>query len=83
MLGIADDIFIVGYDSSGADHDRMPCRVLQICRKKNPERNEDKFQFWCTSVPFLGEIISRQGVRIDLRKLKALTDMPILKIKKE
>ena len=35
------------------------------------------------SVPFFGEIISRCGVKPDLQKLKALTEMPPLKIKKE
>ena len=39
--------------------------------------------FKIASVPFFSKIISRQGVRPDLTKLKALTDMPPLKSKKE
>ena len=34
VLGIADDILIVGYDHSGEDHDWTLCRVLQIIEMK-------------------------------------------------
>ena len=37
--------------------------------------NKDKCHFRCTSVPFLGKFILRQGMRHDLRKLEALTNM--------
>ena len=33
VFGIEDNILVVGYDSNGADHDRMLCKELQICRK--------------------------------------------------
>ena len=45
--------------------------------------NKDKCLFRCTLVPLFDEIISRQDMRLYLRKLKALTDMPPLKSKKE
>ena len=57
--------------------------VSQICRKENLKLNKDKCHFRCTSVPFFGENISRQGMIPDLRKLKALRDMPPLKSRKE
>ena len=27
------DVFVIGYDSDGINHDRTLCRKLQICRK--------------------------------------------------
>ena len=33
MFGIVDDILSVCYDSSGAEHDIMLYKVIQICRK--------------------------------------------------
>ena len=35
------------------------------------------------SIPFLGEVVSREGVQPDPQKIKALTDMPAPKNKKE
>ena len=83
MFGIADEILVMKYDSSCRDHDNTLQRVLQKCRKENLKLNKDKCPVWFTSVPFFGEIISRQGMRPDMRKLKALTDLPPPKSKKE
>ena len=65
LLGIADDILVVGYDN-------ILHRVLLICRK-NLKSNKDKGHFRHTSVSFFGKNISRQSVSPDLRNLKALT----------
>ena len=62
VLGIADDILIVGYDDGGADHDRNVCRVLQICRNENLKLNKDKSYFRCTSLPFFGKNTFQIGV---------------------
>ena len=35
------------------------------------------------SIPFFGEVISREGVQPDPQKIKALMDMPVPKNKKE
>ena len=48
----------------------------------NLKLNKDKCHFRCTSVPFIGEVISRPGVQPDPQKLKVFTDMPPLKMKK-
>ena len=80
---MADCILIVGYKSSGEGHDRMLCRVLQPQRKENSKMNKDKCHFRCTSVSFYGEIVSRQGIKLDPKKLKVLTDMPPPRSKKE
>ena len=83
MFGIADATLFAGYANDGRDHDNTLQGVLQICRKDNLKLNKDKWHFWWTVATYCGEIISWQGVRPDLTKLKALTDMPPLKSKKE
>ena len=74
MTGIADDILIVGYDSNGADHDITLQGTTNI-RKEGLKLNIGKCYFRCTTGPFFGEIISWQGMRSGLRKLRALTSM--------
>ena len=61
----------------------MLWQVLQICRHLSLKLNKDKCHFWCTSAPFFGEVISRCGVHPHPWKLKALTDMPPPKTKRE
>ena len=42
ILGIADDILVVGYDSDCKDHNDALQKVLQICRQVNLKLNKDK-----------------------------------------
>ena len=65
VFGIAGDILVVGYNSDDEDHNEMLWQVLQMCRHMNLKLNKDKCHFKCTSVPFLGEVISRYGVQPD------------------
>ena len=65
VFGIADDILVVGYEDDGRDHHKTVQKVLQRCREVNLKLNKDKCYFRCTSVPFLGEVISRNGVQPD------------------
>ena len=50
-------------------------------QKGKSRTNKDKCHFRCTSVPFFGEVISRNGVKPDPQNLKALTEMPPPKTK--
>ena len=56
IIGMTEDIFVVGYDRYGKNHDTLQ-RVLQVCRQMNLKINKDKCHFRCTQVPFFGEII--------------------------
>ena len=76
VFGIADDIFIIGYDEDGADHDVAVHKVLQWCEEVNLKHNKEKCHFRCMSIPFFGEVISRKGVQPDPYKVKALMDIP-------
>ena len=83
VFGIMDDILVIGYNESGADHDVAVHKVLQQCKEVNLKLNKEKCQFRCTSILFFGEVISREGVQPDPQKIKALTDMPAPSNKKE
>ena len=82
VFGIADDILVAEYDVDGKDHDDTLQRVLQMCRQVNLKLNKDKFYFRCTSVPFGGEVISRNYIKPEPEKLNALSEMSPPKTKK-
>ena len=73
---IVDDILIASFDEGGRDHHVTLEKVLRICRKAYLKVNKDKCLCRCTSIPFLSEISSWQGVSLYLWKVKALMDMP-------
>ena len=65
VFGIADDILVIGYDKDGTDHDKAVYKVLRQCQDVNLKLNKDKCHFRCMSIPFLGEVVSREGVQLD------------------
>ena len=83
IFGIADDILVIGYDEDGKDHDEAVYNVLRQCKEVNLKLNKDKCHFRCRSTPFFGEVVSREGIQPDRQKIKALTDMPVPKNKRE
>ena len=52
VLGIVDDILVIGYDKNGADHDTAVHKVLQRCKEVNLKLNKEKCHCRCT-YPFL------------------------------
>ena len=56
---------------------------LKWCQDVNLKLNKEKCHFRCMSIPFFGQIISRQGIQPDPQKVKALMEMPAPKNKKE
>ena len=83
VFGIADDILVAGYSTDGKDHDDRVQRVLQRCREVNLKLNKEKCHVRCTSLPFFGEVISRNGVQPDPHKVSTLVEMPPPNNKKE
>ena len=83
VFGIADDILVIGYDINGADHDEAVYKVLKQCQDINLKPNKENFHFRCTSIPFFGEVVSRQGIQPDPQKVRAQTEMPAPQNKKE
>ena len=79
VFGIAHDILVMGYDKDGTDHDKALDKVLKWCQDVNLKLNKEKCHFRCTSIPFFGEVVSRQGIQPDPQKVRALTEMPVQK----
>ena len=67
-FGITDDTLVIGNDKNGADHDAAIHKVLRYCKEVNLKLNKDKCHFRCMSIPFFGEVISRDGVQPDPQK---------------
>ncbi|KAL1447311.1 hypothetical protein WDU94_000006 [Cyamophila willieti] len=76
-----DDIIIAGKDE--ADHDRLLLEVFERARKYNVKFNEEKFQYRKSSVKFLGQIISKEGVRVDEDQVASISKMERPRNKKE
>ena len=71
VCGIADDILVVCFDIDGKDHDDRLQKVLQRCSQVNLKSDKGKCHFRCTQDTgsiFLGEILSRNGVKPDPQK---------------
>ena len=75
VFSIADDILIAGFDEQGKDHNETLNEVLQIYRQENLKCNKEKCLFRCTNIPFLGKVISWQGVTPNPRKGQTVTEM--------
>ena len=58
------------------------CQEYYKYVEENLKCNKGECHLRCTLVPFVGESFSRKGVRSDLRKLKLLSDMPPLNLRK-
>ena len=67
----------------GTDHDKAVYKVLKWCQDVNLKLNKEKCHFRCMSIPFFGEVVSRQGVQLDPQKVRPLTEMLVPKNKKE
>ena len=83
VFGIADDILVIGYEKDGTDHNETVNKVLKCCRDLNLKLNKEKCHFRCTALPFFSEVVSRDGMQPDPRKISALTETPTPKNKKE
>ena len=70
IFGIADDILVIGYEKDGKDHDEAMYNVLRQCKEVNLKLNKDMCHFRCTSIPFFGKVVSREGIQPDPQKSK-------------
>ena len=50
--------------------------LLQRCREWNIKLNKEKFQFRCGEVPFIGQLLTSQGLKPDPPKVEAICNMP-------
>ena len=76
---VADDILIAGYGSAEQeaqrDHDSRVRSFLERCKEKNIKLNEDKFKFRVKEVPYIGHLLTTNGLMMDSSKVSATVDM--------
>ena len=79
-IHITDDILIYGAgdteDEARRDHDRKLEALLLRCRESGIALNKNKLKLRITEVPFMGHLFTKQGVKIDTDKAKAVFEMP-------
>ena len=73
------DLLIIGQGDTDKeadqDHDHNFKNVLDRCRTKGIKPNKDKFQFKCSEVSFIGDVMTKEGLKADPRKVEAITKM--------
>ncbi|GKV13749.1 hypothetical protein SLEP1_g24732 [Rubroshorea leprosula] len=67
-----DDILV--YSRSIAEHEEHLRLVLQVLREKKLYAKLKKCEFWLNSVAFLGHVVSKDGISVDLEKVKAVVE---------
>ena len=78
VFKIADDILITGQGETereaDEDHDRNLKSLLDRCRERNIKLNK-KFTFKCNDVQFIGHRLTKEGLKPDPGKAKAILSM--------
>ena len=64
---------------AGANHDRNLAALLSRCEQSNVKLNPDKIKFKQDTVPFIGLLATKEGLRVDPEKVRAVLEMPVPK----
>ena len=67
-----DDILV--YSKDREDHDMHLWVVLETLRKEQLYAKMSKCEFWLKEVSFLGHIVSKEGIRVDPRKIEVILE---------
>ncbi|GFT76649.1 transposon Tf2-6 polyprotein [Nephila pilipes] len=76
-----DDIIVAGYNE--VSHDAIMSKVLERARSLNIKFNPDKLQYSVSEVKYVGQIISKSGIKPDPDHIEANVAMPTPKSKTE
>ena len=82
VMAYLDDILIYTKGTK-EEHEREMKEVLALLQKYDIRLNQEKSKFSKKEVTFLGTIISRDGLRMELEKMKAVREWPTPKTVKE
>ena len=74
MIVFIDDILV--YFKNKAEHAMHLRLVLQTLREHQLYAKFLKCEFWLKEVAFLGHVVSREGIQVDLKKIEAITEWP-------
>ena len=78
ILNITYDILIYGVgdeNEARIDHDRKLEALLNRCREQGVVLNKNKLKLHISEVSFMGHIFSKEGLKIDPDKVKAILEM--------
>jgi transposase InsO family protein len=73
-LVIVDDILV--YGATEEEHDDNLKKVLQRLREINLKLTAHKCQYKLQEVPYIGHVLSKDGLKPDPEKVRAISDMP-------
>lgn len=77
---VADDFVVYGCGKSDSeamiDHDKKLHQFLQRCEERNVVLGKEKLQFKLSEAPFVGHIITSEGLKPAPQKIKAVREMP-------
>ena len=80
VIVLRDDILVVGHGTTPEeverDHDENLKRLLDRAQQENIKLNKDKMKFKRTEVKFMGHMITKDGLKADPDKVKAIKEMP-------
>ena len=63
-------------EAASQDHDQKLIRFLERCRSVGIKLNPDKCKLRCIQVPFMGHLVTDEGIKPDPEKVKAIVEMP-------
>lgn len=58
------------------DHDENLRKLLDRARKVNLKLNKNKLNLRCKEVPYIGHLLTKDGLKPDPEKVRAIQDMP-------
>ena len=77
---VADDILTIGngatMEEAVRDHDAKLKALLKRCREKHIKLNHEKIDFKKTSMPYIGHLLTSEGVKADPSKIEAILSLP-------
>ena len=77
---IADNILVIGSGTTDSDavkdHDRNLKALLQRARESNLKLNKKKLKLRLHQVPYMGHLLTADGLKPNEEKIKAVKDMP-------
>ena len=76
VYAIADDILVAGAGDNTkdavADHDLKIKKLSRRCQERNIKLNKQKVVFKQTEVPYIGHLLTSEGVKADPSKVEAV-----------
>ena len=77
---IADDILVYGsgetLEEANLDHDRNLEKLMERAQEKNLKFNKKKARLRMSEVPYMGHLLTTEGVKPDPKKVSAVAEMP-------